>query len=317
MKKLIFLLPGVVVLLAAGCKTTELKEVSPVSWEAQRAYTKRASDPRIFGLGIYDTPSGPQIRGGGRLHPSQADVLPMLVTEPLRPVVNLSGNFGKEWPVLLDCTASVSRFEFDTARKAGARAIGEGGTPQLIKKPGEEFAFCLSLIPSLRLGQLFVENPLVYVRLANGPLGSAARGIEKPVLRGVVGWNVLKEMEQIQLLYSMGQVILTSTDPYEPNPRLLVAELPLVEHAGACVVRGTINGNAGLILIDPAGDFEVAAGGAVSSLTLGANLKISTPAVSPSPGGVRIGARLLENYRVTICPKAGVVYFETKMVVKE
>jgi hypothetical protein len=317
MKKMELFLMGSALLILAGCKTTEPEETVPVSWREQQAYLARASDPRIFGLSIYETPAGPQIRGGGRLHPGQAEALPMLLEAPFRPVVNLHGNFGVQWPVLLDLTASVSCLEFDTARKVGARPVGEQAKPQLVKLPGEDVASCVSLVPSLRLGQLFVENPLVYVRMANGSLGRAARGIDRPGLRGVVGWNVLEKLEQIQFLYSIGQVVLKTTDPYVPNPGLLVAELPLVEHAGACAVRGVVNGKRGLILLDPAGDFEVAAGGTVSSLKLGTNLTLTNPAVSSSPGGVRVGSRLLQNYRVTICPKAGVVYFETKMTGEE
>jgi hypothetical protein len=317
MKTHVIFLAGLMPLILAGCKTTEPEVTKPISWEEQQMYVKRVTDPRIFGLNIYETPAGPQIRGGGRLHPEKAVALPMTVDAPLRPVVNLHGNFGVQWPVLLDLTSAYSYFEFNTARKIGARPIGEQGKAQLIQRPGDETASCLSLIPSLRLGQLFVENPLVSVRLANGPLGSIARGIEEPVLRGVVGWNVLEKLEQIQFLYSVGQIVLKTTEPYVPNPGLLMAELPLVKHAGACAVRGSVNGKRSLILIDPAGNFEVAADGTVSSLTLGSGLTVSSPVVSPSPGGVRIGACWLQNYRVTVCPQAGVVYFETRMDVED
>jgi len=316
MSKRILFLMGAALLLAAGCKTTEPEETVPVSWEEQQQFLKRVNDPRIFGLHIYETPAGPQIRGGGRLHPEQAEALEMQGSEPLRPVVNLHGNFGVKWPILLDLTAANSHMEFNTARKAGARPVGEQGRPQLVRRPGEETTSCMGLIPSLRLGQLFVENPLVFIRFENGPLGSLARGIDEPVIKGVVGWNVLEKLEQIQFLYSAGRVILKTTEPYVPNPGLLQAELPLVKHVGACAVRGTVNGKQSLILIDPAGDFEVAANGSVSSLRMGP-LTLSTPEVSASPGGVRIGARWLQSYRVTVCPKAGVVYFETRMVVEE
>ena len=73
-----------------------------------------------------------------------------------------------------------------------------------------------------------------------------------------------------------------TSETYEPNPNLLVAELPLVKHAGACVVRGTVNGTSGLILLDPAGDFEVMAGPGmdVSLVQLGEKLRFSNPQVS-------------------------------------
>ncbi len=308
-------------LVMVGCKTTELETAKPISWKQQQAFLKRVDDPRIFGLGIYNTPSGPQIRGGGRLHPTRAEALPMLTEkeETLRPVVNLYGNFGVQWPVLLDCTASRSLLEFDIAQKIGARPVGEQNKAVLARLSGDEMTSCLALIPSLRLGQMFIENALVYVRLANGPLGLPAREIQDPQIRGIVGWDVLRKFEQVQFLYSVGQIILKTTESYEPNPGLLVASLPLVDRAGACVVRGTVDGRAEMILIDPAGDFEVATGtgGAVSRVQLDSGLEFSNPSVAASPGGVRIGARLLRNYLVTICPQAGVVYFEKQFPVEE
>lgn len=312
MKKLIGLFLGVCLLVVAGC-VTAFKETKPVSWEQQQAFVKRVRDPRLFGLAIYQTPAGPRVRGGGRLHPSQSEVLAMQLEEPLRPVVNMVGRFGSEWPVLLDFTSPGCVFEFDTALALKASAVGEGRA-QLTNLPGDTFSSCVALIPSIRLGQLYIENQLVMVRMANGSLEPMTRGVEEPQPKGVLGWNVLKRFEQIQFLYSIGQIVMKTTDSYEPNPGLLAAQIPLVENRGVCVVRGVVNGRPEMILIDPAGDFEVAAvpGTEVSELWLGDGVGVAGPSVAVSSGGVRIGARFLENYRVTLCPKAGVVYFERR-----
>ena len=297
------------VLLAAGCKTTETK---PVAWKAQQAYMAQVKDPRRFGYSIYQTPAGIEYRDGCRLHPNQTAGLSMKAEEPLRPVVTLRGKFGLEAPLLFDFTALSSWIEFDLAQTFGAQPVSESSA-QLVKLRGEEIAGCLSVVPTLRLDQLYIENPLVYVRMANGPLGTVARGIEKPELKGVMGWDILKKFGQLQLNYAGKRMVLSTTEAaYVPNPALLVAKIPLVKYAGACAVRGTVDGKAGLILIDPAGDFEVAADGAaaVSSVQLDAGLIFSAPAVSNSPGGTRIGARLLQSYTVTVCPQAGAIYFE-------
>jgi len=299
----------------AGCKTIET-EPRPLSWKQQQAYCSKVQDPRVFGLSIYDTPAGPQIRGGGRLHPSQAAALPMQTEkeQTVRPVVKITGSFGLEWPVLLDLSSSRTWLEFSVAKKMMARPVGERKA-ELIRLPNEEIGACLSIVSSLRLGQLFIENPLVYVRLADGPLGSVARDIVEPELKGVVGWDLLKKLEQIHLLYSIGQVALFTTDPYEPNPAQVVAALPLVEHVGVCAVRGMVDGKESLILIDPAGDFEIA--GTASSIQLAPELILSSTELAPSLGGIRIGARLLQNYDITICPQAGVVYFERPLTGEE
>jgi hypothetical protein len=304
----LFLLSALL-LSAAGCKTTETK---PVPWKKQSDYLAKVRDPRIYGFSIYQTPGGIEYRGGGRLHANQGAVLPMKAEEPFRPAVPLRGSYGMSSPVLLDLSTSSSWLEYDLAQSLGATPVGEREA-RLVKISGEEFAGCPSVVPSLRFEQLFIDLPLVNVRMATGPIGSLARGIEKPELKGVIGWEQLRKLKQIQFDYVKKQVVLSNAETvYSPDPSLVIAKIPLVKYSGACAVRGAVNGKETLILIDPAGDFEIATDGAaaVSSVQLDADILFSAPAAAVSPGGTRIGARLLKNYKVTICPQADEIYFE-------
>ena len=299
-------------LAGSGCKTTEPEPPKPISWKQQSAYMAKVKDPRYFGYSIYQTPSGIEYRGGSRLHPNQAKLLDMEVKEPIRPVVMIRGDLGLQVPLLLDFTSVSSWMEFDMAESMGAVPLSEGSA-QLVKAPGEEIPGCLSVVSTIRVGQVFMENPLVYVRMANGSLGSLARGIEKPEIKGVIGWDLFKKFEQIYFDYSKKRVAISTVKlAYTPDPSQLIAKLPLVKNAGACAVRGIVDGKEGVIFIDPAGDFEVATDGAtaVSSIVLDPDLVFSAPAVAESPSGTRIGARLLQNYQIIICPQAGWVYFE-------
>jgi hypothetical protein len=296
-------------LAATACKTTETK---PVPWKEQSAYLAKVCDPRIYGFGIYQTPGGMEYRGGTRVHPNQGAALPMKAEAPFRPVVTLKVSLGMEVPVLLDFSTSASWLEFGLANKTGALPLGEREA-QLVKRSGDEIASCISMVPSMRFKQISIERPLVNVRMATGPLGPLARGIEEPELKGVIGWEVLRNLEQIQLNYSQGKVLIsTGKTAYNPDPAQCIAKLPLVKYAGVCAVRGIIDNREELILIDPAGDFEVATDGAaaVSSIVLDPEIVFSAPAIAESPGGTRIGARLLQNYQITICPQAGWIYFE-------
>ncbi len=317
MKKLMF---GFCVLgLFAGCKTTDrVEETHPVSWSHQQAFFKRIRDPRVFGMGIYDTPTGAQIRGGGRLHPSRGETLEMKAMEPLRPVVQMVRNLREKSSVLLDITSSRTWLEFGLAQSLRATPLGERNVV-LTRLPGEEVEGCLSVVSALQLRQLFIEHPLLYVRMADGYLGSLARGIEEPGLTGVIGWDLLKKFEQVRFLYSIGQVTLFTTEPYTPDPSQVVTTLELVSKAGICAVRGRVNGKEQLILLDPAGDFEVASSGgaAIRSIQLGEGVTLKSPVVSKSPGGVRVGAYLLQKYDVTLCPQEGVVYFESHPPVED
>lgn len=289
-------------------------EPKPVSWQQQQAYLGTVCDPRLFGLSLVDSPKGVRIQGGGRLHYSQSYALEMGMEEPLRSVIDLQGRMGETWAVLLDFTAKNSLFEFDMGQALGARPVAEG-RPTMMTLPGDDVASCVSVIPTMRLGQIFVEHPLVLVRMDNGLPGGYDRGIVEPRLRGVVGWDILRKLEQVQLLYSMEQVVLKSTDGYEPNPYELVAQVPLDTSLRVCAVPGTVRGATVSVLIDPAGDFEVATpqGLPIASLVLADGLSFENPSVAVSPdSNVRIGARLLEQYRVTICPKQKVMYFESR-----
>lgn len=304
MKTGVFFLSALL-LSTAACKTTETK---PVSRKVQSAWLARMRDPRIYRIDVCQTPAGIEYRGGGRLHPRQAEALKMIADKPSRPVVMLKGKL----PVLLDCTASHSWFEFSTAQKLGAVPVGEREALQ-IKQPGEEIAGTQAVIPALCLAQIHIESPLVFVRMADGPLGKRLmRGITEPELKGVIGWDMLQKFEQVQFDYSGKRVLLATDEPYKPDPELLVTTLSLVKHAGACAVRGTVDGKEGVLLIDPAGDFELAldAPAASARVQSGGKLAFETAAVSVSPGGARIGARLLQKFKVTVCPQEGVIHFE-------
>jgi hypothetical protein len=293
-----------------GCKTTE-EPPQPVSWGQQSAYLARVRDPRLYGLGIYQTSSGIEFRGGGRLHPGQMERLDMEAKKPFRPVVMLRGNFGRRWPVLLDLTANKSWVNFDLARKLEAVPVGEREA-MLLRESDSGISRAVSLIPSMRLGQLFIEQSLVQVRLTEGSAGSLERGIEKPQIKGVLGWDILRRFAQIQFRFDRGEVILVSDEVYRPNPDTVIARLPLVTKAGACAVRGTVDGKERLILIDPSGDFDAALPGATpgASITLTDDLIFSPSVLADSPGGLRLGAGALQPFRLTVCPQAGVVYFE-------
>jgi hypothetical protein len=299
---------ALLLLVAAGCKTTE-PETKPLSWKEQSAYLGKVKDPRMYGFSIYRTPGGSiEYRDGIRLHPRQGADLAMKASEPLRPVVDLKGGSS----VLLDFSASSGCLEFGLAKRLGALPVGER-TATMIRQPGEEIDGSLSVIPVLRFQNLYVERPLMVVRMATGPLGRAARGVTEPQVKGVVGWDLLRKFDQIQLDYAEAKVrILTQTSDYQADPSVLVAMLSLVKAAGGCAVRGTVDGRSELIVIDPAGDFELATPGgtSVAALVLAEGFELSNPAVVESPGAIRLGAQFLKNYKVTVCPKAGVLYFE-------
>lgn len=309
---------GLLCLVAlVGCKTTSV-EPALVSREEKHTFLKRLRDPRVFGLSIYEAPGGSKIGGGGWLHPSRHAVLPLLQSMPLRPVVMMTGRSRSEWPVLLDPTAALSRFEFETAQQVGAVPVGDGQL-QWKRFPDDAVSSCQAIVPSICLNQLFIEDKVVWVRMKNGLPEAACRGIDAldaskkhPFLSAVIGWDVLKKFAQIQFLYREKSIVLKTTEPYEVFLEDEVLRLPLIDPAKECSIWAHVDGRAVPVLLDPAGDFFVATpnGETVSTLQIAGGMSLSAPEVVRSPQGYRLGARFLQSFRLTICPQAGAVYFE-------
>ncbi len=133
----------------------------------------------------------------------------MLANTPLRPLVYLSGHIGEQWPVLLDFTSGATWLEFELASQLRARPVGERKA-KLVSLAGDDIPAVLSSVSSLRLGQMFIEYPLVYVRMATGSLGAMNRDVSEGPVQAVIGWDILKKFDQIQFLYSREQVLLTT-----------------------------------------------------------------------------------------------------------
>ncbi|MEA2069322.1 MAG: hypothetical protein U9P12_08985 [Verrucomicrobiota bacterium] len=319
------LLPGLLLLaLPAGCKTTEQPQTAGSDEEfsmptmQQNTYLSHSKQPQYFGFEAFPVKDGINFRGNARLHANH------MATSRFKkggiPVIEVRGRSTRmKLNMLLDTSSLDSWMEFATSQEFEATFLGidddnipyRGGY-----NTGGVEAYA-AVVRQLRIEQLFIENVPLYVRMAMNSLGPLERGIRKPKVEGILGYDNLKNFEYVQFDFDAEAVHFSSSIPYLPHQDLLMAEAKIVglQNYGLAV-QGAIFGKPTPIILDVAGDYHFARGDVKVSSTKQVSMgdvvyrKVPTLLLPINNSPPRAGRKMLEKYIVTICPKAGVVYFE-------
>ncbi|WP_372807759.1 hypothetical protein [Pontiella sp.] len=328
MTPLKFALPALVVCaLLAGCqsnnkKTAEDGEILMPKMQ-QNTYLSHARAPQEFGFAAYPVGNGIGFQGTGHLHPNHMATVEFLKGKV--PVIEMRGmSKRKKINMLLDTSSNASWMEFINAEEFGAIFLGIEGKYVPYRggyNTGGADAYA-AVVKQMRINQLFIENTPLYVRMAMNSLGPMARGIVKPTVEGVMGYDVMRNFEYIQFNLDQGAVQFSASIPYVPNEQHLMTKARIVPQKDyGLAVEGAIFGTATPIILDFAGDFHFVRSDAKVAITKQVSIgdivyrKVptmlypvdETRAAQPLP---RAGRRMLEDYVVTICPKLGLVYFE-------
>ncbi len=165
-----------------------------------------------------------------------------------------------------------------------------------------------------------MENAVFCAWAANGPFGNLSRDANNPSPDVILGTDFIRSFRFVQFDYPARRVFFSTTFPFRPESDRLLASVPFAEINGAVAVSGSINGRATPLLIDTAGDFELAwtnvVDGQVRQVEIG-NLVFRN--VEMEDAGVydlgllqhpRIGRRLLSRFRITLDPEARQIHFE-------
>jgi len=316
-RKLIFNL--ILCVLIGGC--TGLKQGGGeklLSEEEIHKALMNSKPPQQFGFNVYPTQGGIAMSGSARLHPRHKADVPFESRE--MPVIKMGGISSRmSMYALLDPAAAESWMSYDVAKSFRATFLGLDGRFIPYRGPvmsGQADAYA-AVVSQMRIDQLFIENAPVYVRMATGSMGPAARGILKPHIGGVIGYEILKNFEYIQFNLLANKIYFSSTVPYTPDENLLIGQAAIVAIPRlGLAVDGAIDGQAVPILLDFAGNFEFARTDLNTAVTkqigLGnvVYLNVPTILVDTVDGYPRAGNLMLRKYIVTICPRAGLVYFE-------
>ncbi|MBP7829053.1 MAG: hypothetical protein KA248_03965 [Kiritimatiellae bacterium] len=310
------------VLIAAGCRSPQVGEIRPMTDGELRAVFSRAQDPRRFWITVYGSEEGAVFANANRLHPEQVVALPFAggKSRPDWPLVSVQSTTKESFLALVDTSSRDSWGAPDVVLGLRGAPLGPPAyeaAPEHVLEPVKGYA---CVIPTIRYDLMQMENVVVYLRAARGPLGYLARRDEKktpPVL--VFGMAWINVFSFVQLNYPEQLVFLSSTSAYGPSAEQLLAEVPLKTVRGALAVEGLVDGEPATLILDSAGDFELAMTEPPAEpvrVSVGDLVFPRAKAVASRehalglPDYPRIGAKWLAKYKVTIAPKAKVVYFE-------
>lgn len=314
---LILLLPLLTAL--GGCASKPDKpDDHPLSTSQQERALQHARPPQQFGFTVYATPKGIAYAGRCRLHPNHFTSADMI--EEAVPVIGMRGRAQRhKLHALIDTSAPESWMEFSVSRDLGAFFMDFNG--QFFPYSGEyntgDINAFAAVVTQLRIDDFFMESIPFYIRMSRGSLGPLSRGIRKPHVDAVLGYDNLSAFEYVQFDFRGNRINFSASTPYTPMTEEIAEVALIVEAPGhGLAVEGIMDGRPVPVLLDLAGDFSLARGdvrvGTTREIQIGdlAFREVPTLLLPVHNVPPRIGRQLLDPYLVTICSREGMVYFE-------
>ena len=306
-------------LVLTGCLSNDSKSKDePLSQTQQDMALSHARPPQQFGFKIFQVEGGINFYGQGRLHPNHFTSADMV--EDNIPAIKMRGRSKRNHLVaLVDTSSPVSWMEFSTSQKFGAFFMGINDMVLPYRgtyNTGGINAYA-AVITQLRIDNLFIEDLPFYIRMSQGSLGPLARGIHKPEIDAILGYDNLSSFEYIQFDLQNNVIHFSASKPYKPNEDRLLDIAKISKAPGhGLAIEGQVDEKETPIILDFAGDFSLARGdvkvATTRSIQLGhlslpdvPTLILPTHTIPP-----RIGRKILASYLVTICNREGKVYFE-------
>jgi hypothetical protein len=242
--------------LFGGCGSTGPKEPTSVFATPQQWQTMmdQSVNPRSVGVIVYRSPSGPAFADTNRVHAGRVHEFTF---KPGVPMLTVPATGRKEWPVLLDTKSPSSWVTFSAAAALNIRPIG----PVPIRLPpthiDELNDGVAGIASSLTLGDMRLENALLYIYPGINQLGRIARvsTVNPPV---VLGCDVLTAFSFVRIDFPQGKVTFSTTDAYRTNALTTLLETDFTITEEGLAVQGIMGDYRGPILIDTAGEYEIA-----------------------------------------------------------
>ncbi len=307
-------------LVLSGCQTgKKAKDGSPLTPAQQESALSKTTPPQQFSaFSIHRAGNGITYSGNTRLHPHHLASVDMLKDNI--PVIKVRGKSKRNrMNVLLDFGSASSWLEFSASQKFAAQVMGIDGKviPYRGKSnTGGQNAYA-GVVTQLRIEDVFMEDIPFYIRMVSGSLGPLARGIQKPKVDAVLGYDNLRAFEYIQINLRKGTISFSSDIPYIPHDELLMTTAQIINLPGyGLTIEGAIRGKPVPVVLDFAGDYSFERGDKkvnnTKQVSLGdvVFLNVPTLVLEPHKSPPRAGRRMLESYIITICAPEGVVYFE-------
>jgi hypothetical protein len=306
-------IPVLLITLAAlsGCKSSRPPVGSEPFKSTLDAFLDSSEDPRRHWLTAYQTNTGPRFENAFRAH--ENDRAELSFASPKKsylPLVRFQSRYIRRTTALID---TASRYSYLDMHYAGTMRAIPIGTPPFMTKPvhvpnGLESYACV--ISQFRINKIDLDSGVIFVRPQYRTLGPLARELPKkrmPMM--LIGNDVLSSLSAVQFNWDARRVRLLSTKRFKPRPERLHGKLKLKRLDGSLSVYGEIGSYKGPVIIDTAGDYELAIPATERNRideiwfdnirfrdvkivdTFEQGLRFSRPS---------IGARLLSQYQITL-----------------
>lgn len=305
--------------LGAACQTSSPD--LPPELRAMRRVMRSAVPPETFALTIYqDEREQWVVVHGNRVQPNQR-MQASFVSPPGLMLPMIAGEAsGGPVTLMVDPTAPRSWTVLNRRRLLDLQPISP---PPLLQDPVQVVDTrpgVLTVAPRLRVDRVDVEAVLLYARGGEGTLWPLCRHAAAQDAAAVLGFDFLRAFSWVQWDFESRLLLAETTAVYEPRAERVVAQLPLEQGAEGLTVRALINGEAKLVLLDLAGDYEMALENPpmelIRQLTLD-DVVIRDVRALPArdlglgrPDIPRVGLRLLSRFRVTLDFHRNVVFLE-------
>lgn len=318
----VFLSLSLVLLLAAGCRSTAPQSMTPLTVSQAKHFLAKARDPRLFGITTYPSDDGDIFVNANLVASGQHAILPLRSDDPSwPPIVRIRLGDASPTLALIDTSSMNNWVVLSAARQAGAIPLTQDlDDRKLASHVVETIGGYLVTTEPIEMGGARVTAPLFYARAAQGAMGPLARRLEKPVPSAVLGCSLLRSFRYVQFDFPEKRVVLSSISEYFPDPSLLLARLPLESAGGVLGARAILDQKEALVILDTGGDFELAMTEPPTApfrqVALGDLILRQVNVTSARDLGLglpkypRLGRKLLSRYKVTFDWSRKLIYFE-------
>lgn len=306
-----FVSAAVTSLTISSCQTASRTEpMIPLTKDQLTKLAERAKSPVMFGITVYPSDAGTIFAGSVRVHAAEAaDVMLPAGGAPVVPV----GPGGSDVVnALLDTSAPQSWVSLQGMRTLNMDLLA---APSLLEaRPTHVFdttSGYLAVAPHLKIKEVSMENVLMQMRGARGPIGPVARGLEKENINVVLGADTLKAFNHVQFNFPARYAIVSSTSDYRPVEANVIATVPLKFINGAVATDGALDGEATTFILDTGGDYGIALptnrpSATVTQVNIGDLVVRDVPGRSGMDLGLgpihdpRIGRQMLRRFKMTL-----------------
>jgi len=114
-----------------------------------------------------------------------------------------------------------------------------------------------SVVPQMEFAKMRIERAVFFLRNQHGPLGMLTRWEKSPAIDGVFGADFIRAFKFVRISLRGRHVVLSATSDY-PQLNNRIASIPLIKGNEGFELEAVINGTKKIVMVDIAGDFEMA-----------------------------------------------------------